>query len=105
MLLECFSRCAENCPPRKKGREVFSKDWAIGTAWEGVTNDELSDNVQTDLLMGDSLDDDVGNHIDKRDAERKNESVHRYLCDIHLDTYHTEDEHIPTTTAPQNPIR
>ena len=44
-----------------------------GAPWEGISNDQLSNDVETDLLVRDSLNHSDGNNIEERDHESKDE--------------------------------
>jgi len=63
------------------------------TAWESIANDQLCNNVETDLLIGDRLDHANRDNVDKRNDQRKNEVLNRELSRPHFDRDHTEGEH------------
>ena len=46
-----------------------------GAPWEGISDDQLSYDVETDLLIRDSLDHSDGNNIEERDHESEDEPL------------------------------
>lgn len=63
------------------------------TSRERVADDELSDDIETDLLVGDSLDHTDGDNENEGDYKRQDERPDRELCRPDFDGYDTEDEH------------
>ena len=62
-------------------------------AGEAITNDELGDNVQTNLLVGDGLDHADGNDIEEGDDESEDEPLDRELSLPTFNDGDTECEH------------
>lgn len=63
------------------------------TSRERVADDELSDDIETDLLVGDSLDHADRDNENEGDYERQDECPDRELRRPDFDGYDTEDEH------------
>jgi len=72
------------------GLEHHHRHWATR---ESVPDDKLGDDVQADLLVGDSLDHADGDHIEERDNEGEDEPLDGELGVPDLDTDNTCSEH------------
>ena len=64
-----------------------------GTARESITDDEFGDDVQADLLIGDSLDHSNRNNVEEGNDEGEDEPLDGELGLPNLDRDDTECEH------------
>ena len=72
------------------GLEQHHGQWATG---QPVTDDQLSDDVETDLLVGDSLNHADRDSVDEGDEEGDDEGIYRELGLPNQDGHNGEGEH------------